>query len=415
MASGKDQNPNLRDELDRRLFNLKTLYDVSHELLGLADVNQILKTFLLMTMGNFGVLHGFLALQDNASQTIDHLQFVGFEEENRPSLSGIAIQLLQDPVPGDLQPQRNAGEQVKSLVLGEPYLTVFVVDEACRGILGLGPKLVDMEYSEEDKELLSTLVNSLAVSLKGARYSEALEHALEEVRALNRAKDKVIGHLSHELMTPVALVGGSLTQLERHLKNLPEETWGNTLTRAKRAFQRLSEIQYEATDIMKGKDIRIHRFMSNLLDQCTDEIEQLFEEEPGSGPIVAKVRQRIDELFGQKETEPVEVHLHRFVPEEVKTLHHINLQRRIELITRTEVSPPIRIPQDVVEKVLTGLVRNAIENTPDEGQIEISVIIIISPGERTIGYRRKSRCFRVGKRPITVISINFNIANRRSA
>jgi hypothetical protein len=35
---------NITDELDRQLFNLKTLYDVSHELLGLADVNLILKT-----------------------------------------------------------------------------------------------------------------------------------------------------------------------------------------------------------------------------------------------------------------------------------------------------------------------------------------------------------------------------------
>ena len=46
-------------ELDRRLFHLKTLYDVSQHLLGTLEVEQALKDFLLMTMGNFGVVEGF--------------------------------------------------------------------------------------------------------------------------------------------------------------------------------------------------------------------------------------------------------------------------------------------------------------------------------------------------------------------
>ena len=47
-------------ELDKQLFHLKTLYDVSHELLGLTDVSMILRNFLLMTMGNFGTAQGFI-------------------------------------------------------------------------------------------------------------------------------------------------------------------------------------------------------------------------------------------------------------------------------------------------------------------------------------------------------------------
>ncbi len=40
----------VRAQLDKQLFHLKTLYDVSLELLGLTDVRMILKNFLLMTM-----------------------------------------------------------------------------------------------------------------------------------------------------------------------------------------------------------------------------------------------------------------------------------------------------------------------------------------------------------------------------
>lgn len=363
----------LRAELDRQIFNLKTLYDVSHELLGLADVNQILKNFLLMTMGNFGVIHGFLALQDPSNKTISHLQTAGFEEQDRPLLLDAADHLLADRGSDEESRQKEAEDRIRAMVLGPPHTVVFVVDGNCRGLLGLGPKLVGDEYSEEDKDLLTTLVNSLVVSLKSARSSEALAKALEEVRALNRAKDKVINHLSHELLTPIALVGGCLTQLERRLKDLPPETWQKTLTRAQRAFMRLSEVQYEVTDIMTGKNVRTHEFISNLLDQCADEIELLLEEETGENPVVSRIRQRIDELFGPKAAEPVEVHLDRFVAEKVEKLRPNSEQRGIELNCMTEETPGIEIPIEPLEKVVAGLIRNAIENTPDQGRIEVRV------------------------------------------
>ena len=37
----------MQAELDLRLFHLKTLYDVSRELLGIVDIKLILKNFLL--------------------------------------------------------------------------------------------------------------------------------------------------------------------------------------------------------------------------------------------------------------------------------------------------------------------------------------------------------------------------------
>jgi signal transduction histidine kinase len=247
------------------------------------------------------------------------------------------------------------------------------VDERCSGLLGLGKKLIGDEYSNDDRELLATLVNNLVASLKNARYAEALLKALEEVRVLNSAKDKAITHLAHELLTPIALVAGCLTQLEKRLKSLPPETWEKTLTRATRAVQRLSEIQYEVTDIMKGREIRTHRFISQLLAQCADEIELLFEEETGGSPIVERIRRRIDELFGSKDAEPVEVQLDRFVTEKVERLRSISEQRGIDVVLHTEPVPAITIPLDPLGKVVEGLIRNAMENTPDQGRIRVTV------------------------------------------
>jgi K+-sensing histidine kinase KdpD len=212
---------NLTDELDRQLFNLKTLYDVSHELLGLADVNLILKTFLLMTMGNFGAVQGFIMTEDLRHQERTRFEPVGFYEEDHLLLEELANQLLAKSRPEGVEMLKDILRGPKSTMPDMVCVAAFKVDEHCSGLLGLGRKLIGNEYTQDDRELLATLANNLVASLKNARYSEALLKALEEVRILNSAKDKVISHLSHELMTPIALVGGCLTQLEKRLRGPP--------------------------------------------------------------------------------------------------------------------------------------------------------------------------------------------------
>jgi len=54
------ESKDIRTELDRRAFYLKTLYDISLEICGTVEIDVILKNFLLMTMGNFGIVQGFL-------------------------------------------------------------------------------------------------------------------------------------------------------------------------------------------------------------------------------------------------------------------------------------------------------------------------------------------------------------------
>ncbi len=47
--------------------------------------------------------------------------------------------------------------------------------------------------------------------------------------------------------------------------------------------------------------------------------------------------------------------------------------RHVNITTSITPTPTIYLPPEVVQKVLDGLIRNAIENTPDEGKIEINI------------------------------------------
>ena len=64
-------------ENERRLFHLKTLYDVSRELLGVVEIEIILKNFVLMTLGNFGVIEGILLTHDPHSREATRLVTIG--------------------------------------------------------------------------------------------------------------------------------------------------------------------------------------------------------------------------------------------------------------------------------------------------------------------------------------------------
>jgi len=228
-------------------------------------------------------------------------------------------------------------------------------------------------FDQTDVELLNAIAGTIALSIENARYAEELKGAYEEVTSLNRAKDKVINHLSHEIKTPLSVLRASLNILERRLSSVPDREWKPTFERAERNLNRILELQYEVEDIMRDSHYTAYHTLSWLIQSCADELEALAAEEVGEGKTVERIRRRIDEIFGPVEFVPEKVFLHEFVPRVLGDIRGDFSHRDVEVITRYEPAPPVWIPGDVLTKVVVGLVRNAIENTPDEGKVEIRV------------------------------------------
>ena len=228
-------------------------------------------------------------------------------------------------------------------------------------------------FDQSDTVLLNMIEGTVSLSIENARFSDELKEAYLEVTSLNKAKDKVINHLSHELKTPVSVLLASLNILGKRLDALPEDTWKQTIERAHRNLERILDIQYEVEDIMQDRGYRIYGLLTTLLDECTDELESLVAEQVGEGPIVEGIRARIEEIFGPKEAEIFKVMLPEFVEKRLAVLKPRFSHRHVEISTQVEPVPEICIPEEVLEKVFDGLLKNAVENTPDGGKIEISV------------------------------------------
>lgn len=229
-------------------------------------------------------------------------------------------------------------------------------------------------FESGDVELLSAVASTVALPIENARINQALQNSYDEVKTLNRAKDQVIHHLSHELKTPVSVLSASLGLLARKLEDRQDPAIDRLLERSDRNLQRLLDMQYEIEDILRERDISTHRMLSFLLESCADEIEVLASEAAADDDrIVERIRARIDQIFGPRVAIPEEIDLSEFVSETLKTLHPHFDHRQLYIDTYIEQTETIWIPPEILKTITIGLIRNAIENTPDGSRIELIV------------------------------------------
>lgn len=229
------------------------------------------------------------------------------------------------------------------------------------------------EFDQSDVELLNMIAGTVDLSIENARVTEELKKAYREVSSLNRAKDKAINHLSHELKTPLAILSGSFNALLRKIPSLSEDQSKPAVERIKRNLDRILEVQYEIDDIMADKEQKIHGLLSLLLEESADELATLVAQETGEESLAERIRKHIDFLFGPKEAIPTEIRLDHWAKERLEELKPRFSHRTVEIVSHFADTPTIFIPLEVLQKVIDGLIRNAVENTPDEGKIEVRV------------------------------------------
>ncbi len=228
-------------------------------------------------------------------------------------------------------------------------------------------------FDSGDVDLLEAVANLVALPIENARINEALQRAYENVRGLNRAKEQVIHHLSHELKTPLSVLSASLGLLEKRLDDRQDKALDRILARARRNLQRLLDMQYEIGDMLREHDYRAHGMLSFLLEASRDMLVTLAEVHPGSTRVPEVIQQAIDREFGSEEIPCTDIALDQLVKNHLDALKPRFAHRHIRFETRLEPVAPVLVPVEVMEKIVEGLVKNAIENTPDQGRVTVVV------------------------------------------
>jgi len=120
---------------------------------------------------------------------------------------------------------------------------------------------------------------------------------------MNRAKDKMLHHLSHELKTPLAIIDASLSIMKKKVEKSGLDPEQFPFERILRNVDRLRTIEKQVVHIVEGKEYPekgvIIRFMS-YLDDFLD-IRQ--SEDPLLKDALESLRSRILSLFPEKKEE----------------------------------------------------------------------------------------------------------------
>jgi class 3 adenylate cyclase len=189
----------VRLELEKRMFHLKTLYEVSREVGLLTDVKAIIENLLLMVIGTFGAERGLILLRDIRQERLEAVAHRGLDDSAAAELvrAGEAGGLAKLPVwAGQVFMEREQADDATGLSSLDVRVWIpFTVNEHVRGGIGLGQRLTEEPYTADDCELLVTLASQAATAIQRAkaheelvRYADQLAASLRRIQILESMK-----------------------------------------------------------------------------------------------------------------------------------------------------------------------------------------------------------------------------------
>ena len=203
----------------------------------------------------------------------------------------------------------------------------------------------DGDFTDEDETFLQTFGNNASVFIEIAQLQkarlDALEQSRRELERLNKAKSKALDHLSHELRTPLAVIQGNIRILKRKVQaQTPPLIREEIFESLEKNLNRLSEIQQE-----------------------TDQIIRTYQELETKSPL--------EGIEIHRSPLPENISLYPFTENLLERIKKQASHRKIQIILDGAKDLVLHVDPKILDESLMGLIKNAIENTPDEGMIRI--------------------------------------------
>ncbi len=222
------------------------------------------------------------------------------------------------------------------------------------------------EFTGADVELLTSISHYVAIALENARL-------YEDLKLMEKARERVINHLSHELKTPLAVIGAALHQMGKKLRDSRVEGYETVLKRGKRSIQRLLNLQEKIDDILNRKAVLEKETLTKIIEDAAFLVEESMEENGGMlRQSLEAVLQKVEDLYAVDPVILEEIDLSRSLTHVHERMKAQARNRNLNVHYRIEDGLWVPMDRKVLDKVLEGILKNAVENTPDEGDIEIT-------------------------------------------
>ncbi len=226
----------------------------------------------------------------------------------------------------------------------------------------------EVRFRRRDSRLIDLAVTT-SFLMSGSHSDQSivvLFKDITELKDLDRARRRVLSHLSHELRTPLSIVIASVKILAT-----PENR--KAIARIERNLDRLIQLQIDVGDIVRGQPLESSCSLAPWVEQALDLVEIAGEENPDYKAALELVHNKIERDFTFERSEILPVSLAETIRNSLRELPENAMPRRLQYETLLKADySPVANPA-ILEKIVKGLIRNAVENTPDGGTITVEL------------------------------------------
>jgi two-component system phosphate regulon sensor histidine kinase PhoR len=186
----------------------------------------------------------------------------------------------------------------------------------------------EIQYKREDGQTVDLAVASSALEIEactpGLQSVVIVFRDITAFKSIERARRKAVDRLSHELKTPLAIIKGYVSTLVRNEPSAEKSRM--ILRRIEQNVKRLIDIQAVVEEILNPPPYR---------------------------PVPLAVAEQVNQVLG--------------------LIRQASSHRSVSLVTHLEDIQTDIIDPYVLDTILQTLVKNAIERTPDQGEVVISL------------------------------------------
>jgi len=244
------------------------------------------------------------------------------------------------------------------------------------GVVELMNKTGGHAFTRDDETFLRTFCNHAAVFIEMAQLQkeriDALKKSQDELERLNRTKSKALDHLAHELRTPIALMQGTIRLLKGRLaKRYPDFNVEGFFGIIEKNLNRLIDTQKETDKIVRTSLDTESKLIIDEFDLLLRHIESVSDVTDEIKDMFQAIRDWIIRFVPSSSRTLKIIPLHDFINQTIEeariNAHHRNLQFHLN----GESNLSVIMEPGILKDVIGGLIKNAVENTPDEGAVYI--------------------------------------------
>ena len=224
-------------------------------------------------------------------------------------------------------------------------------------------------FTDDDVEVLTSLSDYATIALENSKL-------YEELKSMNKAKERTIDHLSHELRTPLAIMSATLARISSEISQAKIIGLERSLFIAQKNLQRLMRIEEEIDNIMNERPVEERTKIVQLVEDALHLIEYQKGVQRGKYSKVLKLlSDHMESIYKVDEERAEKLFVEDFLETVCDKARIAMGQREVEIVQDFDKGVTITANRGALEKVCGGILRNAIENTPDQGKIEVTAKI----------------------------------------